>query len=407
MSTVLAETESRLAQGPQGAKEFTPQEDSHWLEVFANRSRFIDLEIERLRRFPGPRKDWAEGAIALAADWSREYLWGETTFGISYQVVHDASGEPRWYSPLFQAFAEDMVNPQERQGAVLSSLKEQMALASQNPGKLVIATSPDGPNGVYEDYLDSFTFVLQSDGKDVRGAAIRTHFTRGEHIKLMNLFLPEKLPEHASEEEITAQAAVIDDPSIKELHDLPEILARIRGTPVLYTDPQTGKETTYGEIKELLKEPELLVALGKARPTIELYRPNLEDENATQEEIREALARMILQVTHLRLTGELKVSLLPKVGGRELRPISGASRSAGIAHNELSNSQLISYLSGLGGCFGSEGGICLTSDTENVVETVHGISRRIRKPFYETPTCSKCKSYLISGSCPNCDGKEN
>ncbi len=154
----------------------------------------IDLELNRRRYLQSTlgeeegNRTWILGVTDQVIEHAYEYSAQDIVRFPPAYVLTDG----KLFSPRFQQFAQDLVNPKEREGSVLAGIVQvEKKLTNALPGSFVIWVSPDGPLGIKDLKYDySWTHVFsKAEGDEIAYVSLRTDFTPKEHVDFLNLFL--------------------------------------------------------------------------------------------------------------------------------------------------------------------------------------------------------------------------
>ena len=351
----------------------------------------FDLPAEYARRFRLQKKFgrekgdkiWVSGVTDEVTEYAFEYSRKDVVrFPPPYEIV-----DGRLYSTRFEAFADEIINPNERRGAVLQGLhKVQDKLTNTPPGSFILWSSPAGPLGTgNREYDYSWTHVFYRNGTKVNYVCLRSDFTLSEHARFLKMNI-HSLGMPAIRQILETPVVVLPDSGVNNLRDIGEMMSFVRAnySDIVYQDKQTGKKYSFDEMIANLQDIEKkrileLEAIGEIADIFEKQLLGQEKDEQT-----------------LRIMGKylLAMNYFVRGGYKEYYPsIRYNEKGLTSMLDHAYSWELVSDLQKVGGCAGG------TKKQNTRTFTNHTSEQTFTG---KCPVCGKLVTVDLGEKCPGC-----
>jgi hypothetical protein len=228
-------------------------------------------------------KKWGEQTKQDLLGFGLEYLQQGTVFPFKYEVQDSQLVDAKYGHRRMV----DTVDPKERNGAVLESLKGmQRHLLEGGNGATAIMVSPPGETGLTMDdgraitYNDYMVFHMQNRNGEVTGTTLRVGDI--DLNKLMPLLTGQNLPASATTMDVVRMLSLGTKDSSMDINSLVGILEKVSGTRFAYQDKTwddmradlARREFLYDfdtKVQQIVDDLELFVSAGP-RSTLEIQK---------------------------------------------------------------------------------------------------------------------------------------
>jgi hypothetical protein len=368
-------------------REGLPQD---WFEI-----NDVGFSIKKqMALLKGDDKKWVEQTSRDLLGFSLEYLQQGTVFPFEYEIEGGQLVDAKYGRRRMV----DTVDPREREGAVLESLRRmQQHLLEGKDGAIAIMVSPPGPTGLTMDdgrsifYNDTMVFHMQKQGDRVIGITLRSDSTNAKAV--VEELAGQALPQVVTVMDCVRALSLNQGDATIGANDLVGILEKVSGGKNAY------KEKTWGDMRRDLARRQFLYDFdSQVQAIVEDLNLYVLAGTHSKLEIQKALAATFLRLSKYMLFDQ-----------RDEREDSFRLRSGDIFITPTYG-QIVDEVKKLPGCAGGGGSATsILSVIDRSVTIGLGISdedieAEIKYKFDEPGPCVKCdaEGEKICGPCGLC-----
>ncbi len=329
-----------------------------------------------------------------------EYLSDKLVYPYKYEEVTLPNGEASLRDTKYGKDILETTSAKERNGSVLDALKEVKTFFVREAGdtekpsgkaeqSIAVMCSPLGPSGLETDngesihYPDSYWFIFERKGKEIRGVTIRTDFTITECREALRMLTGKVLPEGSLLEDYARALTCIPGEKQKTAFDIVDTLRQARAHVTENTKTVFGDKKWDEVISDMKQGQSLYEFNDKTKDVIKEFEEYVTTNQLSQLDIQKALAATFLRLSKLFILSEEDQESLTENG-------------------ELFE-EILTRVASIPGCAGGGGGV-------TAVESAGGIRLgMLQEKTLKCKECPLCKEKDIVATisngkitCPKC-----
>ena len=351
------------------------------------------------------RKTWAEQTKRDILGFCLEYLSKGLVFSYKYKIENGQLVDPLYGNRS----AIEMIDTRERGGVVRENMiKTQDFFLNAPDGAMAVIPSPKGPSGLITDdgkaieYLTSFWFVMQKQGKEIIGSTIKTDFTNKDYRKMIKTLTGQDLPFGASLQDFVRAIAHINPNDRRDgVKTVDDVIGLMRQTKLDNGEEDRAFEgRSWSEVYDGVAKGEALYQFNtQTQAFVQQFMDYVQQGGHSRLELQKAVGATLLRVSKIFLSEQNAAGI-----NKTLIATRDERSNVFAADGGMSFGQVFAQVKEIEGCAG--GG--KSTDKLTAIMTINGprLARtedalnRDRSNWFHCPHCDKYIEPPVGNECP-------